>query len=350
MISVSLREEIQMGYFRQNVAIDLGSSNIYIGVEKKDIVIKEPSVVALKESTGEVVAVGKNAKEMVGKTDADISTIRPVQGGVISEYTVTMNMLSYFLDKAIRNPIKRIFRPDVITVIPCEITNVERRAAERALKEAGAGRIFFVEAPLAAAIGAQVDVSAPSGKMVVDIGGGVTDIAVISFDGIVASSSVAVGGNNFDEAIKNYFKKEYKMILGDATAEKIKINHACAYRDVRVQPFEVSATDLQSRLPVEKTVKPDELIRPLSEVILPILDSVRTVLEKTPPELASDIFERGILLTGGGALLAGLDTLISKATGINVLVADHAQECVARGALKIIQSMSSERKNTMMAH
>lgn len=336
-----------MGYFRQNVAIDLGSSNVYVAVEKKGIVVREPSVVAMK-STGEVVAIGRNAKEMVGKTDSDISTVRPIRGGVISEYTVTMNMISYFLDKAIRNPIKRIFRPDVITSIPCEITNVEKRAAERALKEAGAGRIFFVEAPLAAAIGAQLDVSAPSGKMVVDIGGGVTNIAVISFDGIVAGCSVNVGGSTFDEAIKNYLKKEYRMILGDATAEKIKINNACAYRDVRVQPFEVSATDLQSRLPVEKTIKPDEMIRPLSETILPILDSIRTVLEKTPPELASDIFERGILLTGGGALLAGLDTLISKATGITVLVAENAQECVVKGMSQILQSMSNDRKNAMM--
>lgn len=337
-----------MGNFRQNVAIDLGSSNIYIAVEKKDIVVKEPSVVAVKENSNEVVAIGRSAREMVGKTDSDISTIRPIRGGAISEYTITMNMIGYFLDKAIRNPIKRIFRPDVITSIPCEITNVEKRAVERALKEAGAGRIFFVESPLAAAIGAQLDVSAPNGKMIVNIGGGITDIAVVSFDGIVAGSSVNVGGANFDEAIKNYFKREYKMILGDATAEKIKINNACAYRDVRVQPFEVSATDLQSRMPVERTIKPDELIKPLSEAILPILDGIRAVLEKTPPELASDIFERGIVLTGGGSLLAGLDTLINKATGINVTVADRAQECVVLGAMKILKSMSNEKKNALM--
>ncbi len=338
-----------MGYFRQNIAIDLGSSNVYIAVEKRGIVVREPSVVAVRENKGEVVAIGRAAKEMVGKTDAEISTIYPIRNGVISEYTITMNMISYFIDRAIKNPVKRIFRPDVIAAIPCEITNVEKRAVERAMKEAGAGRIFFVDSPLAAAVGAQLDISAPGGKMVVDIGGGITDIAVISFDGIVASCSVNVGGINFDEAIKNYFKREYKMVLGDATAERIKINHACAYRDERVTPFEVSATDLQSRMPVERTIRPDELIKPISEAAMPILDGIRSVLEKTPPELASDIFERGILLVGGGSLLAGLDTLISKTTGISVTIADHPQECVTAGAMKIFRSMSNDRKNEMMS-
>ena len=338
-----------MGYFRQNLAMDLGSSNVYVCLERKGIVVKEPSVVAVRESKGEVVAIGKAAKDMVGKTDAEISTVYPIRNGVISEYTITMNMIAYFLDRAIKNPIKRIFRPDVIAAIPCEITSVEKRAVERALKEAGAGRIFFVDSPLAAAVGAQLDISAPNGKMVVDIGGGITDIAVISFDGIVASCSVNAGGITFDEAIKNYFKREYKMVIGDATAEKIKMHNACAYRDIRVMPFEVSATDLQSRMPVERQVKPDELIKPLNEAILPILDGIRSVLEKTPPELASDIFERGILLTGGGALLDGLDTLISKATGINVMVAERPQECVVVGAMKIFNSMSGDRKNEMMS-
>ncbi len=338
-----------MGYFRQNIAIDLGSSNVYVGVEKKGIVVREPSVVAVRENKGEVVAIGRAAKEMVGKTDSEISTIYPIRNGVISEYTVTMNMIGFFIDRAIPNPVKRIFRPDVIATIPCEITSVEKRAVERALKEAGAGRIFFVDSPLAAAVGAGLDVSSPGGKMVVDIGGGITDIAVISFDGIVASCSVNVGGNNFDEAIKNYFKREYKMVIGDATAEKIKINNACAYRDERVLPFEISATDLQSRMPVERTVRPEELIKPISEAALPILEGIRSVLEKTPPELASDIFEGGILLVGGGSLLAGLDTLINKATGINVMLADHPQECITAGAMKIFTSMSNERKNEIMS-
>lgn len=338
-----------MGYFRQNIAMDLGSSNVYVAVERKGIAVREPSVVAVREKEGEVVAIGRAAKEMVGKTDSEISTVYPIRNGVISEYTITMNMISYFLDHAIKNPIKRILRPDVIVAIPCEITSVEKRAVERALKEAGAGRIFFVDSPLAAAVGAQLDISAPNGKMVVDIGGGITDIAVISFDGIVASCSVNVGGIAFDEEIKNYFKREYKMVIGDATAEKIKIQNACAYRDIRITPFEVSATDLQSRMPVERQVRPDELIKPLSEAILPILDGIRTVLEKTPPELASDIFERGIVLTGGGALLEGLDVLINKATGINVVIADKAQECVVAGAMKIFRSMTNDRKNEMMS-
>ena len=339
-----------MGYFRQNIAIDLGSSNVYVGVEKKGLVVKEPSVVAIRENKGEIVAIGREAKNMVGKTDSEITTVYPIRNGVISEYTITMNMLGYFIDRAIPNPAKRILRPDVIVTIPCEITSVAKRAVERALKEAGAGRIFFVDSPLAAAVGAQLDVSSPSGKMVVDIGGGVTDIAVISFDGIVTSCSVSAGGSGFDEAIKNYLKREYKMVIGDSTAEKIKINFACAYREEGMSPFEVSATDLQSRMPVERLIKPEELIKPINEAAMPILEGIRSVLEKTPPELAADIFERGILLVGGGAMLAGLDTLISKATGIHVTLADHPQECAVAGAMKIFRSMSNDRKNEMMSH
>lgn len=334
-----------MGTFRQNLAIDLGSANIKIAVEKKGIVVDEPSCITIRTENGEIVAIGKKAKDMIGKTDSDTVTIKPIKQGVISEYTVAVNMAGILMDKAIKNPLRRLVRPDVITAVHSGVTNVSKRAAERALKEAGAGRIFFVEAPYAAAIGAKLDISAPGGKMVVNIGSEVTDIAVLSYNGIVSSTSVLVGGSSFDEAIKNYFKKEYMMIIGDNTAEKIKINNACAYGDERVEPFEVSAISVSERMPVEKTIKPQSLEKPLSDAAMPILDGIRNVLENTPPELASDIFERGILLTGGGSLLAGLDVLISRATGIDVRVADKPQNAVALGAIKILNRMSAEQKN-----
>lgn len=338
-----------MGNFRQNIAIDLGSSNIRICVEDKGVVVSEPSAVTIRTETGEILAIGKRAKEMLGKTDEDIVTIKPIKQGVISEYTIAVNMAGHFLDKAVKNPIRRLVRPDVITAIHCNATNVSKRAAERALKEAGAGRIFFVDTPLASAIGAKLDISAPNGKMVVNVGGGITDIAVLSYNGIVSSCSVPVGGDTFDETIKNYFKKEYKMLLGDITAEKVKINNVCAYRDVRVEPFEVSALELSNRMPIDVTVNPDELVKPLNECITPILDGIKTALEATPPELASDIFERGILLTGGGCLLAGLDVLIGRATGIDVRVAENPQDCVALGCIKLLNNMSNEQKNELMS-
>ncbi len=337
-----------MGAFRQNIAVDIGSSNIRICVERKGIVVEEPSVVAVRKQTGEVVAIGRKAKNMEGKTDRDVTMVRPISRGAISEYTVTVNMVGYFLDEAVKNPIRRLIRPDIVTAVHCDITNVGRRATERALREAGAGRIFFVDAPLAAAVGANLDVSAPNGKMVVSIGAEITDIAVISYDGIVAAASVPVGGRSFDEAIKTYFKKEYKMIIGDQTAERIKNDYACVYRDVRVQPFDVSAFELSGRLPVDRPIRPDELIRTLSDVAMPVVEGISRVLEMTPPELVSDIYQRGITLTGGGARLAGLDVFISKGTGIDTITADNPHKCVVNGCMKILNSMSNERKNELM--
>ncbi|MCR5693618.1 MAG: rod shape-determining protein, partial [Clostridia bacterium] len=280
--------------------------------------------------------------------EEEVNIIRPVKKGTISDYTVTVNMVGYFLDEAIRNPVRRLIKPDVITPVHCDITNVGRRATERALREAGAGRIFFVESPLAAAVGANLDVSAPNGKMVVSIGADITDIAVISYDGIVAATSVNVGGRSFDEAVKTYFRREYNMVLGDRTAEKIKNENVCVYRDVRVQPFDVSAFELSGRLPQDKQVRPEEMVKQLSDVALPIVEGISKVLEKTPPELVSDIYQRGIVLTGGGARLAGLDIFISKGTGIDTVLADDPQYCVVNGCMKILNSLSNEKKNELM--
>ncbi|MBP5311603.1 MAG: rod shape-determining protein [Clostridia bacterium] len=333
---------------RQNVAVDLGSSGIRIALEKKGVLIDEPSLVAVRPG-GEVVAIGGKARILEGKTgEEEVNIIRPVKKGTISDYTVTVNMVGYFLDEAIRNPVRRLIKPDVITPVHCDITNVGRRATERALREAGAGRIFFVESPLAAAVGANLDVSAPNGKMVVSIGADITDIAVISYDGIVAATSVNVGGRSFDEAVKTYFRREYNMVLGDRTAEKIKNENVCVYRDVRVQPFDVSAFELSGRLPQDKQVRPEEMVKQLSDVALPIVEGISKVLEKTPPELVSDIYQRGIVLTGGGARLAGLDIFISKGTGIDTVLADDPQYCVVNGCMKILNSLSNEKKNELM--
>lgn len=337
-----------MGALRQNIAVDLGSSGIRISIEKKGLIIDEPSIVAVRRS-GEVVGIGGRARILEGKTDEeDITIIRPVKKGTISDYTVAVNMIGYFLDEAIKNPVRRLIKPDVITSVHCDITNVGRRATERALREAGAGRIFFVESPLAAAIGANLDVSAPNGKMVVSIGAEITDIAVISYDGIVSATSVNVGGRSFDEAVKTYFRREYKMVIGDRTAEKIKNENVCVYRDVRVQPFDVSAFELSGRLPADKQIRPEEMIKQLSDVALPIVEGISKVLENTPPELVSDIHQRGIVLTGGASRLAGLDVFISKGTGIDTVIADNPQYCVVNGCMKLLDSLTNEKKNELM--
>ena len=339
-----------MANLRQIVSIDIGSSMIRIAVSGKGVAVESPAIVALrKDNDSEVAAIGEDAKEMIGKAEKDVNICFPVKNGVISHYTITVNLLGYLFDEAVKNPIKRLLRPDAIATIPCDLTSVEKRAVERCLHEIGAGRIFLVEAPLAAAVGAQLDVASPSGKMIVDIGAGVTDIAVISYNGIVACKSVPVGGNDFDEALRQYFRSTYYMDMGIVTAEKIKINNACAYRDAKIQPFDISAMNVQTKLPMEITVKPDETIRPLSEAILPILDGIRATLEQTPPELAADIFERGIILTGGSANLAGIDTLISKAVGIGVMPVDNPETCSCLGALKILESMTSDQKNDLMS-
>lgn len=337
-----------MGTLRQNIAVDLGSSGIRICVEKKGLVIDEPSVVAVKRS-GEVNAIGSMARNIEGKTDEDdITMVRPVKKGTISDYTVAVNMIGYFLDEAIKNPVRRLIKPDVITAVHCDTTNVGRRATERALREAGAGRIFLIEAPLAAAIGSNLDVSAPNGKLVVCLGAEITDIAVVSYDDIVSATSVNVGGRTFDEAVKTYFRREYKMVLGDRTAEKIKNEFVCVYRDVRVQPFDVSAFELSGRLPTDRQIQPEDMIKPLSDVAMPIIEGISKVLENTPPELVSDIHQRGIMLTGGLSKLAGLDIFISKGTGIDTVIAEKPEYCVVNGCMKLLNSWSNERKNEIM--
>ncbi len=334
-----------MGFFKQNIAIDLGTATVLVCVGKKGVVLKEPSIVAIKNETREVVAIGEEAREMLGRTPGDIITVKPIQNGVISSFTITKKMIQYFIGKALKNPLKRVFLPDVIICVPSRTTNVERRAVEQAAQDAGAHRVFLVEEPLAAAVGAGLDISRPSGHMVVDIGGGTTDIAVISYDSIIASRSVKVAGNDFDEAIKNYLKRAHNLMVGDTTAEYVKMEAGCLYEGVRNDSVEVHGSDMVTGLPSEHIVTSSELSETLINTAMPILDGIRAVLEETPPELAADVFTKGILMTGGGALLTGFDELIRKTTGIDAVVADEPQYCVARGSIDILNRMSSAKKN-----
>ena len=271
----------------------------------------------------------------------------PIRNGVISEYTITMNMISYFLDHAIKNPIKRILRPDVIVAIPCEITSVEKRAVERALKEAGAGRIFFVDSPLAAAVGAQLDISAPNGKMVVDIGGGITDIAVISLKGVVVSESIKVAGDKFDESIIRYVRNKYNILIGERTAESIKMRIGAVYRHQNIKTMDVKGRCLVQGLPKFVTLSSAEMLEALLSPIMAIIDAICSVIEKTPPELVADIINNGIVMTGGGSLLYGLDRLIAEMTGIRTRVADHPVSCVAIGTGKSLEHINMLTEGTI---
>ncbi len=333
-----------MGLFKQNIAIDLGTSTVIVSVGGKGVVIKEPSIVAVKEGTNDVVAIGEEARLMMGKTPFDITTIRPVQNGVISSYTVTRKMLSYYLNKAIANPIAKKFKPDVLICIPSKTTNVEKRAVYQAAIGAGAGRVFLVEEPLAAAVGAGLDISRPSGNMVIDIGGGTTDIAVISYNGIVNSKSVRVAGEAFDDTIKNYLKKKHNIMVGDSTAEEIKMEIGCLYHGVRKNSVEIRGSDIVTGLPSERVITSEELLEPLIDTAVPILDGIHAVLEETPPELAADIFCKGIVMTGGAAQIAGFDELVRKSTGVDVSVADNAQLCVVRGCMQLLNEMDDAKK------
>ncbi len=333
-----------MSVLRQNIAIDLGTATILVCVEKQGVVIKAPSIVAVKDGSNKVLAIGEEARSMMGRTPLNISTVRPIQNGVISSYTTTMEMLKYYINKAVKNPFKRLLKPDVIICVPSKTTNVEKRAVIQAAREAGAYRVFLVEEPLAAAVGAGIDISKPNGNMIVDVGGGTTDIAVISYEGVVTSRSVKVAGDVFDETIKNYLKKRHNLLVGDRTAESIKMEVGCLYHGLRNESIEIRGSDLITGLPSERVVTSEDVLDPLMETAIPILDGIHAVLEETPPELAADIYGRGIVLTGGGCLITGFDELIRKSTGIDVTVAENPQYCVALGSIKVLNKMTPKYK------
>ncbi|SEF39217.1 rod shape-determining protein MreB [Caloramator fervidus] len=312
-----------------DIGIDLGTASVLVYVKGKGVVLREPSVVAIDKNTNKILAVGEEARQMIGRTPGNIVAVRPLRDGVISDYDTTEKMLKHFIKKAYGN--KRLIRPRVVVCIPCEATEVEKRAVKDAAYSAGAREVYLIEEPIAAALGAGVDISKPNGCMVIDIGGGTTDIAVISLSGIVVRSSIKVAGDKFDEAIMAYLKKKYKLMIGERTAEDLKINIGCAYKRDEDLSMEIKGRDLISGLPKNILVTSEEIREALMEPVDAIATAAHRVLENTPPELAADISDNGILMTGGGSLLWGLDKYIEERTKVPVRIAEDPISCVAKG-------------------
>lgn len=325
------------------IGIDLGTANLLVYRRGSGIVLFEPTVVAISNNNGRVLAVGNEAREMLGRTPGNITAIRPLQDGVIADYTTTLKMLEYILDKTCGA--RRWLKPRVLVCVPSGVTNVERRAVVQAAKEAGAGEAMTIEEPMAAAIGAGLPIASPGGNMVVDIGGGTTDIAIISLGGIVISSSLRVGGNKMDEAIIRHIRNAYNLMIGEPTAEEIKIKIGSAYPLQQELRMEVRGRDLVAGLPKTVEIDSAEIREALAEPVRQIAEKLCTLLEETPPELASDVIERGITLTGGGALLRGLDRLIQSSTDIPVRVAENAMNCVAVGTGRALEELQAIRQS-----
>ena len=333
--------------FSPDIGIDLGTASVLVYVKGKGIVLQEPSVVAIDTSTNKVLAVGEEAQKMLGRTPGNIVAIRPLKDGVISDYDVTEKMLKHFIEKVTGGVgLFRFFKPQIIVCVPSGVTEVEKRAVIDATMEAGARVVFLIEEPIAAAIGAGIEISQPNGSMVVDIGGGTSDVAVISLGGIVVSTSIKIAGDKFDEAIVKYMRKKHSILIGERTAEEIKINIGSAFpRDTEVT-MDVRGRNLVSGLPETIKVSSEETLEALRESVAQIADAVHYVLEKTPPELSADISDKGILMTGGGSLLWGLDKLIAKRTGISVYIADDAISCVAKGTGEALNSIKVLQRST----
>lgn len=330
--------------FASEVGIDLGTANVLIYIQGKGIVLNEPSVVALNKDTGEVLAVGEDARLMLGRTPSNIIAVRPLKDGVISDYDTTERMLKFFIRKTCGSG--RFFKPRIMVCVPSGVTEVEKRAVSEAATMAGAKEVYLMEEPIAAAIGAGLDIMSPDGVMVIDIGGGTTDIAVISLGGIVTSASVKIAGDRFDDAIIKYMRKAHKLFIGERTAEQLKFNIGTAFPREESVTMECRGRDMVSGLPVSVTVTSEEMYDALDEPLTTICEAVHSVLEKTPPEVAADISSSGIMLTGGGALLWGLDKRIEDKTKIKVRIAEEPKNCVAIGtgqALKHMDAISSNR-------
>lgn len=325
------------GSFSRDMGIDLGTANTLVHVKGKGIVLREPSVVAIQRDTGEVLAVGEEAKQMIGRTPGNIIAIRPLKDGVIADFDVTQAMLKYFIRKAIDT--KSFIRPRVVVGVPSGVTEVEKRAVIDATIQAGAREAYLIEEPMAAAIGAGLPVHEPTGNMVVDIGGGTTEVAVISLGGIVTSRSIRIGGDELDEAIIQYIKRTYNLMIGERTAEEVKISIGSAIPPVVDESLDIRGRDLVTGLPKTLTIRATEIQRALNEPVFGIIEAVKVTLEKTPPELASDIMDRGIVMTGGGSLLRGLDTLLNKETGMPVHIAEDALSCVAIGTGRALETL-----------
>ncbi len=328
--------------FGKDLGIDLGTANTLVYVKGKGIVVREPSVIAVNKDTNEILAVGDEAKLMLGKTPGNVVAIRPMKDGVIADYTYTQHMLKYFIKKACEK--KNFAKPKIIVCTPSCITEVEKRAIEDSVMHAGAKEAYLIEEPMAASIGAGLAVEEPYGIMVVDIGGGTTEVAVISLGGIVTSISLRIAGDHFDNMIVQYVKKSQNVMIGERTAEKIKINIGSAYKLDEEKAIEINGRHLVTGLPKKIVVTSEQIREALYESVMTIVESIKTTLEKTPPELSADIMERGIMLTGGGALLKGLDNLITEETGIKTNIAENPLDCVTLGTAHVLDEINSLRK------
>jgi rod shape-determining protein MreB and related proteins len=328
--------------FGRDMAVDLGTANTLVYERGRGIVLNEPSVVAVNTTTGSILAVGSEAKKMIGRTPASIVAIRPLKDGVIADFETTERMLRYFIQKAYRR--SRLIRPRVVVCVPSGITGVERRAVEEAATQAGARRVYIIEEPMAAAIGAGLPVHEPTGNMVVDIGGGTTEVAVISLGGIVTAQSIRVGGDELDASIIAYVKKEYGLMLGERTAEEIKMAIGSAFPVPDEPHAEIRGRDLVSGLPKTIVVSAEEIRRATEEPVNTIVDAVKTTLDKCPPELSGDIMDRGIVVTGGGALLAGMDERLRHETGMPIRITDDPLHSVALGAGKCVEEFDALKR------
>lgn len=327
--------------FSKDIGIDLGTANTLVFMKGKGIILREPSVVAVDTRKDEVLYVGQEAKEVIGRTPGSIVAMRPLKDGVIADFDITANMLQRFIKKVCGNSF--FARPNIIICIPSGVTEVERRAVREAAVAAGGRRVSIIEEPMAAAIGAGLPVAEATGSMVVDIGGGTSEVAVISLGGIVTARSVRVGGDSFDSAIIQYIKRKHNLLIGERTAEQIKIDIGSAFPYDEEIVMDIKGRNLVDGLPKNITITPKEIREALSDSISSVLDAIKTTLERTPPELAADIIDHGIMLTGGGAMLRGLDRLISNETGINVLIAENPLDCVAVGTGRVLEDIDRLR-------
>lgn len=321
---------------RADIGIDLGTASVLVYIKGKGIVMQEPSVVAIDKNTNKILEVGEEARMMLGRTPGNIVAIRPLRDGVISDFDITEKMIKYFIKKATG---ASVLKPRVIVCVPSGVTEVEKRAVLEASNNAGAKKTYLIEEPVAAAIGAGIDISKPTGNMIIDIGGGTTDIAVISLGGIVVSKSIKIAGDKCDEAIVRYVRKKYNVMIGSRSAEDLKISIGTAFPVEEEKFMEVRGRNLVTGLPKNIMISSSDMLEALEETVTSIADAVHSVFEKTPPELASDISERGIVMTGGGALVGGLDRLIAKRTGVATVIAEDAISCVAKGTGKSLDHL-----------
>jgi rod shape-determining protein MreB len=329
-------------FFSSDVGIDLGTANTLVFVRGAGIVLDEPSVVAVEVATGKVLAIGKAAKERLGRTPGEINAIRPLKDGVIADFEITEKLLSDFIRRVVKK--RYLMKPRIIISVPSGITEVEKRAVRDSAENAGAREVFLIQEPMAAAIGVGLPVEAPSGSMVIDVGGGTSEIAVIALYGIVNNISIRIGGDEMDEAIVSYLKKNYNLLIGERTAEKIKIAVGSAFPLEEEETIEIKGRDLVAGVPKTMKLSSVQVREALAEPVDAIVEAVRQALELTPPELSSDILDRGIIVTGGGALLRGLDKRLRQETNLPVIVADDPLTCVARGAGKVMENLQGYQK------